>query len=164
MQESKLVSQHIFESTTKQTLIEGFHFNRNEWVAVNISPHLQSFQNKNELNQIHLGRKPFFESVVPTALELHRTLFQQISSESALDWQALGIKPGDQRLHKAQMIEVWLGHKVALDLIPVFINSKKQYYSVATFLYRNHPIYFASKKIKDLDTLKKYLLSAFTLD
>ncbi len=150
-------------SKAKRSPVEGFYFQDDQWTIINSSPHLHSFQSKNGLDQLHLGRKPFFKSVVPTALELHRTLFQQIASESAIDWQALGIEPGDQRLHQAEVMEVWPGRKVALDVIPIYVNSQKQHYAIATFSYRNHPVYFASRQFKDLITLKQYLESKFTL-
>lgn len=164
MNDSNNNQRYKADLAKKQTPVEGFQFNSDQWDTVRRSSHLHSFQNKNGLDQLHIGRKPFFESIVPTAFELHRTLFQQISSESALDWRTLGIQPGDQRLHKATIVEIWSGQKVALDLIPIFVNSQRQHYAVATFVYRNYPIYFASKQIKDLNQFKKYLLSTFTLE
>lgn len=152
------------ESINERNPIQGFYFDTDRWSSFIQSSNLYSYKNKNGLDQLHIGRKPFFESIVPTPLELHRTLFQQISSESALDWRTLGIQPGDQRLHKAKISEIWSGHEVALDVIPVFVNSERRNYAIATFLYRNHPIYFASKQINNLDQLKKHLLSTFTLE
>ena len=95
---------------------------------------------------------------------MHRTFFQEIASNVALDWKTLGIQPGDQRLHEPEIIEVWSNRKVAIDIIPVFINLQRRHYAVATFLYRNYPIYFISKQINDRNTLKKHLTSTFQLD
>ena len=164
LENDKPVEQSPEKFNTKQTLIPGLKLNIDRWIAIDRSPHLHSFKSKNGLDQLHLGRKPFFESVVPTELELYRTLFQQISSESALDWKTLGIEPGDQRLHQAKLTEVWIGYKVALDVIPVFINSQQQSYAIATFLYKNHPVYFVSKQVNDLSSLKTHLLSTFSLE
>ena len=120
---SQLTSKTLFKDFTL-IWIDGAHSSKVP---------LYSYKNKNGLDQLHIGRKPFFESIVPSPLELHRTLFQQISSESALDWRTLGIQPGDQRLHKAKISEIWSGHEVALDVIPVFVNSERRNYAVATF-------------------------------
>ncbi|MEE2924911.1 MAG: hypothetical protein VX619_09065 [bacterium] len=164
LENDKPVEQSLEKFNTEQTLIPGLKLNVDRWIAIDRSPHLYSFQSRNGLDQLHLGRKPYFQSVVPTALELYRTLFQQISSESALDWKTLGIQPGDQRLHQARLKEVWIGYKVALDIVPVFINSQPQSYAIATFLYKNHPVYFISKQVNDLSSLKTLLLSTFSLE
>ena len=152
------------KSNFTKTLIPGFYFKADEWKEVERNPYLRSFRNKDGLSQVHLGVKPFFESVVPTAEELHRTFFQNLASSAALDWNILGIQPGDQRLHKPQLVAVWKNCKVALDIIPIFVNSQKLHYAVATFVYRNYPIYFTSKHINDRNTLETHLTSTFRLD
>ena len=53
---------------------------------------------------------------------------------------------------------------MALDIVPVFINSQPQSYAIATFLYKNHPVYFISKQVNDLSSLKTLLLSTFSLE
>ena len=163
-EEPQLSKASFKKSDAAQTPIPGFHFITENWTSVNKNPYLHSFQKNDGLSQLHLGTKPFFESVVPAAEELHRTFFQEIASNVALDWKTLGIQPGDQRLHKPEIIEVWSNRKVAIDIIPVFINLQRRHYAVATFLYRNYPVYFTSKQINDRNTLKKHLTSAFHLD